>query len=242
MHGSFRVVEIDHWDTLREQLQAASPAMVAVVDPFLDRLPGSGPAPELRELLRTFPSATVVAAVNGRPTSPRDLWTLGTWGIAEILQVDEEGTTEAIRRRLREARGQPLRSLLFGDLPVPLPGRARVILDASIEVVSNGGLPRDLAQSLGLSPSTLLRWCQRSHLPTPRRLLLWMRSLLAASLLDDPGHSVLSVALACGYSSDQAQRRALRAVAPYTPTQLREQGAFATLSAAFLDELERYQP
>lgn len=110
-------------------------------------------------------------------------------------------------------------------------------MDAAVETVMIGGHPKDLAKSLRFSPSTLLRWCQRSQLPSPRRLLLWLRILFAAALLDDPGHTVFSVGLACGYSGDQALRRAIRSVVPYTPSRLRELGAFETVSRAFFREL-----
>ena len=61
--------------------------------------------------------------------------------------------------------------------------------------------------------------------------------LFASAFVDDPGHTVFSVGLACGYSGDQALRRAIRAVVPYTPSQLRELGAFETVSHAFFSEL-----
>jgi hypothetical protein len=55
--------------------------------------------------------------------------------------------------------------------------------------------------------------------------------LFASALLDDPGHSVASVGKACGYSGDQALRRALRAVMPRTLRRsLRDMGAFDTVS------------
>ncbi len=110
-------------------------------------------------------------------------------------------------------------------------------MDAAVETVMAGGHPKDLAGSLGFSPSTLLRWCQRSQLPNPRRLLLWLRVLFATALIDDPGHTVFSVGLACGYSGDQALRRAMRSVLPHTPSQLRQLGAFDTASKAFFREL-----
>lgn len=106
-----------------------------------------------------------------------------------------------------------------------------------MEVVATGGHARDLARALYLSRITLLRWCRRSGLPVPRRLLVWMRVLLAAELLDNPGQSVLAVALACGYSSDRTLRRALYVAVGAGPTELRERGAFRTVSAAFLDAL-----
>jgi transcriptional regulator GlxA family with amidase domain len=65
-----------------------------------------------------------------------------------------------------------------------------------------------------------------------------MRVLFASALLDDPGHTVFSVGMACGYSGDQALRRAIGAVLPgTTPSDLREAGAFDTVSTAFFKEL-----
>ncbi len=233
----FALQILEDWEALFEGVGQAPPAAIVLVDPYLGRSNGGGPAPELYALLRSFPSATVVAALEVPPGGYRDLWTLGEWGVAEIIQMDEDTSGSALRRRLLSARGQPLRVLLSQELPFPLTGRARTILDAAVETVMTGGHPRDLAKTLSFSPSTLLRWCGRSQLPTPRRLLLWMRVLFAAALLDDPGHSVFSVGLACGYSGDQALRRALRSVVPHTPTELRRKGAFATVSQAFIEEL-----
>ena len=65
-----------------------------------------------------------------------------------------------------------------------------------------------------------------------------MRILLATELLDDPGRTVSSVALACGYASDNSLRRALQDFLDTTPTALRRIGAFATASRAFLRELD----
>jgi transcriptional regulator GlxA family with amidase domain len=116
-------------------------------------------------------------------------------------------------------------------------GRARTLLMAAAEVVSMGGRGRDLARSLHLSERTVLRWSERSGLPPPRRLMAWMRILLAASLLDDPGRTVLSVAYACGYSSDSSLRRAMQDFLGTVPTVLRREGAFTRASRLFLEEL-----
>jgi AraC-like DNA-binding protein len=105
------------------------------------------------------------------------------------------------------------------------------------EVVSLGGRGRDLARALHLSERTVLRWSERAVLPPPRRLMAWMRILLAASLLDDPGRTVLSVAYACGYSSDSSLRRAMQDFLGTIPTTLRREGAFSRASARFLEEL-----
>ena len=100
-------------------------------------------------------------------------------------------------------------------------------------MVAEGGHGRDLAASLRLSERTLLRWAEQADLPPPRRILAWMRVLLACELLDDPGQTVLSVAYTCGYASDSSLRRAVQEFTGVLLTELRQQGAFATASDKF---------
>lgn len=209
---------------------------LTVVDPYHGRGLREGPAPELHALLRAFPSATVIAAPPPHSRRLRDARVLGEWGITEIIDPFED-SMESVRLVLEDARGRPLRTLLERGVDLDVPGRGRAILDAAVEVVAAGGHARDLARALYLSPITLMRWCRRSGLPVPRRLLVWMRVLLAAELLDNPGQSVLSVALSCGYSSDRTLRRALYVAVGIGPKELRERGAFRTASAAFLRTL-----
>ncbi len=235
--GRFHLAIVGSWKELWDAVSQAPPAAVVLVDPYYGFSNGAGPSPELYDILTAFPSSTVIAALECLPSRYRDIWTMGDWGVAEILQLEEDRSQLALTRRLLRARAQPLRRLLSHDSQVPFTGRARALMNAAVETVMTGGHPKDLARSLGFSPSTLLRWCQRSQLPNPRKLLLWLRILFAAALVDDPGHTVFSVGLACGYSGDQALRRAIRSVVPYTPSQLREMGAFETVSQAFFREL-----
>jgi AraC-like DNA-binding protein len=229
---------VPDWETLRETVREAPPAALIVVDPYT-RSYGSEAelAPELRSLLWEFPSATVIAALEVKPGRIRDLRTLGEWGVKEVIALDEEDTLEAISRRLRSAQGRPLQSLLERSLPSTLSGRARTLLMAAAEVVAEGGHGRDLAASLRLSERTLLRWAEQADLPPPRRVLAWMRVLLACELLDDPSQTVLSVAYTCCYASDSSLRRAVQEFTGVLLTELRKQGAFATASRKFLAEL-----
>jgi AraC-like DNA-binding protein len=224
------------WEELREALRTAPPSALIVVDPYWG-VEGEGLSNALRLLLAEFPSVTVIAALELRPDRYRDLRTLGAWGVAEVIALGETDTKESIARQLRSVQGRPLQSLLERSLPSSMPGNARALLMAAAEVVAVGGQAKELARALYLSPRTLLRWCDRAELPPPRRLLVWMRILLASELLDDPGRTVSSVALACGYSSDNSLRRALQDFLHTTPTVLRREGAFDLASRAFLREL-----
>src|SRR5687768_1047842 len=234
----FKTHFVDDWESLRAALHDSPPAALVVVDPYT-RSYGSEAelAAELRSILWEFPTATVIAALEVKRGRVRDLRTLGEWGVKEVIALDEEDTVEAISRRLRSAQGRPLQSLLERSLPSNLSGRARALLMAAAEVVAEGGHGRDLAASLKLSERTLLRWAEQADLPPPRRILAWMRVLLACELLDDPGQTVLSVAYTCGYASDSSLRRAVQEFTGVMLTQLRKQGAFATASEKFLTEL-----
>jgi AraC-like DNA-binding protein len=231
----FDYVHVQAWEELRELVRTSPPAALIVVDPYEER--GDELSGTLRALLLEFPSATVIAALALRPDRYRDLRTLGAWGVADVIVRGEDDTTEAIARRLRAIQGRPLQSLLERSLPANTSGQARALLMAAAEVVSTGGQAKELARMLYLSPRTLLRWCERAELPPPRRILVWMRVLMAAELLDDPGRTVSSVAHACGYSSDNSLRRALQDFLDTTPTTLRREGAFSAASRAFLRDL-----
>lgn len=235
---SFACWAVSEWETLRDAVRDAPPTVVVVVDPYSGGVQG-GFAPQLGALLQEFPWASVVAAFQPRPGGEADVKELGVLGISEIIMIGAEDTPPAIRRILRQAQGRFLKTLLRRILPVYLSGRGRLILTASAEAVSAGGHAPDLARALSVAGKTLARWCERSYLPPPRRLLAWIRVLLASELLDDPTRTVSGVARACGYTSDTALRRALLDFVEMGPTDLRAAGAFDASSRAFLAELYR---
>lgn len=228
---------VDDWDDLRGTVEDSPPASLVVVDPYLGSDGGDEIAPPLRALLQDFPSTSVFAALEVTPKRFDHLRTLGTWGITQVISRGHDDTPKALAHRFHAARGGPLRALIAKTLPPQTPGRARGIMDAAAEIVAVGGHGRDLAQQFGLSRRTLLRWCERAGLPAPRTLMAWMRVLLAAELLDDPGRTILTVARTCGYSSDSGLRRVMTKFLGMNPGTLRRKGGFAEASSAFVKVL-----
>jgi AraC-like DNA-binding protein len=228
---------IADWDALLEELRAAPASALVVVDPYLGVQDQQQPSVELAALLNRFPSLAITAAMAAGPGRLEHVRRLGEWGVVQIIDLDEEATVFAIAQRLLSARGRPLRNLIERALPPSASGAARAILAAATSVVSQGGTGVDLARSLHVTPRTLTRWCRRAGLPPPRRLLAWMRVLLAAELLDDTGRTVTDVALSCGYAADSSLRHAMRSFLNMVPTQLRERGAFEVASRVFLRAL-----
>lgn len=237
----FTIEFVSDWNGLAQAVRECPPHALVVVDPYESYSPNNGPADELRSLLRSFPSLTVFAALTVSPEGNTDIRQLAKWGVAEFISVGHDDTLEGLRTRFKQAQGRSLKVLMGEVLPEELPARARVILEAAAEIVAVGGKGQDLADKLGLSRRTLLRVGKRSGLPPARELMPWMRVLLAATLLDDPGRSVLSVARSCGYSSDNVLRRVTNNLMGVSPAELRRYGAFAAASKAFVDVVEGYR-
>jgi AraC-like DNA-binding protein len=238
--GEYRVETVADWQPLRGRIRGTPPSALIMVDPY-HGTDGRSPAEELRALLAEFPSAVVFAALEVNAERVPDLRALGDWGVVQIVSVGHDDTPEAMAVRFRESQGRPLRALLEAVLPPETSARARAIVDAAAGIVATGGHGRDLARRLGLSRRTLLRWCEQAGLPPPRKLLAWMRILLAAQLLDDPGRSVLTVAQACGYASDSGLRRVTQKFVSASPSEMRRRGAFPRASRTFLEMLARYR-
>jgi len=223
---------VESWEALGAALGSGLPPSLAVVDPRHGS--EEGPAPELRDLLRDHPTAAVV--VVPPPDYAEELLTLGAWGVSEILTAD--GTEpHQLRRFLVQARGRPLRLLVERVLSPPPAGRRRILLRAAAETVAAGGAAEEMARQLHASSATLLRQCNAAGLPPPRVLLVWMRILMAAQLLDEPGRSVEAVSRACGYASDSALRRAFVKFVGSSPREVRMEGAVGVAGRAFEEAL-----
>jgi AraC-like DNA-binding protein len=232
----FSVEIAANWEGLLYALRRASLTAVAVVDPYSGAPSGANDlAPELRRLLREFPSMSVLAAVRPRPGRYDDLRTLGELGVAQMIVV-QEADVAAIRQLLEYARGRPLQNLLDRTLP-KLSGSARSILINAADIAAAGGQAEDIARAMFAAPRTLNRMCERAGLPPPRRTLGYMRLLLAAELLDEDKRTIEEIAYACGYASDSGLRRAFVEFLGSNPKSLRKSGAFRAAARAFRAEV-----
>lgn len=100
------------------------------------------------------------------------------------------------------------------------------------------GEPLDVARAaaaLGLTRQTLRNHLVRHGLPRPQTFLVWCRLLAAASLLDERGRTLDSVALQLNFSSGQNLGAALRRYVGANITTLR----FGEVSPAIEAEFRR---
>ncbi|MBV9110148.1 MAG: hypothetical protein JO306_12125, partial [Gemmatimonadetes bacterium] len=121
-----------------------------------------------------------------------------------------EHTPQTIRPRLLAAHAKPVKNLVEPALSRFVSENAITLVRGAIETVADGGSALHLAGLFGSADRTVTGWCHRERLPPPRRLLAWMRVVLALALLREPRRSVINVALSAGYGTEHALRRVLR--------------------------------
>lgn len=234
---SYMHVTVDSWGELERTFPRMPATSLVVVDPYVPNRPRGGLAEGLRDFLRQFPSATVVALVAAGPESVADMRRLGEWGVSQILAEGFDTHPFVLRQRLEEARLQSLRYAISESVPSGVPVATQMILDRALEVTLEGGTVPELARRLHVSHRTLVRRCRRRGIPAPKTLLRWMRLLLAASMLDDPARTVSDVALSSGYTSDTSLRRALRLSGLPNPVALRKGDAFQAVMQQLLQTI-----
>jgi AraC-like DNA-binding protein len=90
--------------------------------------------------------------------------------------------------------------------------------------------PRDLrrvgevAEALGVSRQTLGRWCRLNKFIGPEELLMWVRVMLVAALLESTDQTLESIAYEMQYGSPTALRNRIREYAGLKATDLRQGG------------------
>jgi AraC-like DNA-binding protein len=189
----YAVQAAEGWAELAERVRVAAPSTIAVV-----RVEASGDAAELRGLMRATPSVPVVAAVSFRQAGAAQVGALLMAGIAEIVNLDMLPVLAGMVPTLRRAHARPLKRRLEAGLPVW----------AAETVVDRGGRPR-FAGIFGVYVRTVAIKSRELNLPPPRRLLAWVRVLLALSLLEESERTVINVTHVCGYRDNSSLKRAI---------------------------------
>jgi AraC-like DNA-binding protein len=235
--GEYQPRWFDGWDDLSAAIETAPPAVTVLADAYLGSAPGEGPSPRLRELLRWRPAVPVIAAMPLRPELAGDTVAVFEWGVSEVLDLVLETRPAAVQSRLRDGRARPLKRRVEAILSPYASENARNLLRAACEVaVEEGGAP-ELAALFRADPRTVAGWCRREGLPAPRRLLAWTRVLLAATLLEEDGRSIVNSARGAGYATDHALRRAMRELVGGDPSTVPRKELFGRAAERFNAEL-----
>jgi AraC-like DNA-binding protein len=162
----------------------------------------------------------------------REIFRLGKAGATELVFSRDADDDALVGEVLETALENELGRIIDSRLRARVSEEGRAIVRYAAEHIPERVNVPDLAEAHGVSVSTLERRFEHWGLPTPGRLLLWLRVIWGLRWLIEPGRSVESVADQLGYSSGAAFRRAIKATMGGRPSPLRNnQGLDSALDA-----------
>jgi AraC-like DNA-binding protein len=141
----------------------------------------------------------------------RDLFRVGKAGATDIVISRDADDDLLVREIIDRALTRGLWPALEPKLGARVDSEGIALLRYAAEHIPDQIQVPELAAAFDVSISTLERRCERWMVPTPGRLLLWLRVLHGLRWLMEPGRSVESVGHQLGYSSGAAFRRAIKA-------------------------------
>lgn len=228
--GDHRLLWADSWRGLNA-LVRDRPVAVVVTD--LHAEPRKDGALRVYRFAQRFPLTPLVSW--GDPDG-RELFRIGKAGARDIVLTQDAADSALIGEVLDASMHAALPQLLRARLAGRIDDGALELVTTAAERIPDGIQVPDLATTFNYSISTLERRCEVMQLPTPGRLLLWLRVLFGLRWLLEEGRSVESVASQLGYSSGAAFRRAIKATIGGRPTPLRNADAFDQAIESFAAE------
>jgi AraC-like DNA-binding protein len=179
---------------------------------------------DVRRLRSDFPSLRIVALGHFGRHRHQDLVDLGRLGIVGAIDLAECSSLERVRALVETLSAESDVELFIAACRIvendALADLLRVFLRCP------GAFPTLplLARAYGRHPKTLRLHVHEASLPSPERLMTWMRLFVAARLLQDPGRSTRAVADACGFETDLRFRATVRRYLGHGTSVLRAPG------------------
>jgi|GEM_PF-1344117 len=216
-----------------ELLMAVSSGRVALT--VIEAAGGSNAAAllALRRLREEFPRHPVVAWCDVRAITPHDLLAIARAGVQDLIRHDLDELRHVFVRIVASATQRAISYRILEEISDVVQQRLHPLLEYVLEH-SHEHLDRDgVAAVFGLSRRTLQNRLTEARLPPLRPFLTWCRLLVATALLDEPGHTLDSVAAQLDFHDGANLGVALRRYTGTNITQLRARGAFTEAVRAF---------
>lgn len=193
----------------------------------------------LRRLREGFPKHPVIAWCDVRAIESHDLLEIARAGVQDLIRHDLDELRHVFARIVASATQRAASYRILEELADLVPPRLYPLLSYVLEH-SNEHLDRDgVAAVFGLSRRTLQNRLTDAQLPPLRPFLTWCRLLVAAALLEEPGHTLDSVAAQLDFHDGPNLGTALRRYTGTNITGLRARGAFREAIQAFRDHVHK---
>ncbi|GAC1697543.1 MAG: hypothetical protein NVS9B3_15250 [Gemmatimonadaceae bacterium] len=215
-------------------VRETSPSVVVVE---LRDAAGFSTAPVVATLRRDYPSIPVLAYCGLTQAEARDMFLAARAGASSVMLrgVDDERTM--LERCLARAADDSVRDRVMRALLPRVPVSVAPFVDFCFMHGRRAFAITEAADALGVHRKTLVNRLSVAGWPTPTAVAGWVRILIAASLMEDPGRTVERVALDVGLPSAAALRNMLRRRTGLRPAEVRLAGGLACVLAIFRDRV-----
>lgn len=226
------VTTLEFVDTLEEFEEAvirSTPIVTMVLTEPFDRA-RTPSAPLVTRLRSVRPDLSVIAYLTRGNAA--DFLALARAGAHDVVFRGED-TKQALLDALSRASAEVAGATVLRALEDILVPEALALVAYCLEYAHAKTTTDDVARHLGVHRKTLVQRCRAAGLPAPAALIVWIRLMVAAAMLDAPGRLVEDVASALSLRSPQVLRNSFKRYTGRRATELREAGGLLAVIAAF---------
>jgi AraC-like DNA-binding protein len=157
---------------------------------------------------------------------------MGGAALTETVLASPTVDMQTLQSALDRCAARTVAQRVWSRARLQLPDALAQLLRAALMLAHAPLTVPRLANACGWHERTLRKQCDRQRLPAPQWIIGWARLLIAAYYLDEPGHSMESVADLLQFPSLAAFRNQLRRYTGLSPSEIRGSGAIQTLRLA----------
>lgn len=187
----------------------------------------------VRRVAEAFPQHPVVVWCDVRTLHTSTLLEVAKLNVADLIGGDADELPHALGRAIGSAMQRTVAANIAAAVGDLIPLRLKPVFDYALEHV-NDHLDRDqLAATFGVSRRTLHNRLTEAGLPPTRMFLTWCRMFVAVALLEQPGHTLDSVAGQLDFNDGGVLANLVRRYTGVGIMELRRHGALASAADAF---------
>ena len=227
------------WFETFDALRAALPDGPRVVTVLVGMADGRGEtAAAFAQRARVDCRGTaIVACANLNGSSGEVFSELALAGVHDVLFTGVNDDGHSARMIIRGACLAGAGDIVMSSATPSLPAAMLPFADLAARRPRDLRRVGEIAGALSISRQTLGRWCRVHNFIGPEELLMWVRLLLVAALLEATCQTLEAIAYEMQYGSPTALRNRIREYAGLTATDLR-QGGLPLMLEAFHRRIE----
>lgn len=187
----------------------------------------------LRRVHEAFPQHPLIAWCDFKTIESHQLLDIARAGVQDIVRHEFDELKRAFARIIATASQRAVSAQIAASLSDLVSGTLTPVFEYALEHADEHTDRDAVAAVFGISRRTLHDRLIARGLPPTRTFLTWCRLLVASALLDQPGHTLDSVAGQLDYSDGGVLGTTLRRYTGSGANHLRRLGALETTTAAF---------